>query len=814
MTVSPWRSLARAFRELKRRPSYPALAIVVLVAGVAPATAFLSLINWAFLRPVPGIARSGELLAVRVTDPESGGRVGLPNPSVERWLAEASEVQAGAAFLPLSLDVTLPEQRPVRVASHIVTGGYFETLGVRPSLGRVLTPDDARGTGSAPVAVISHRLWQTVFGGDPNVLGRMIEVNQTALEVVGVAAREFKGPSRVDDIGVWLPAPAITAAVPRLPAAILSMERARIWQSMVVRPNAGVPASAVRQQLLNAAPELETAGLELAVAAERGLSPGLRSQLRRSLAIVGALVGLLVFLTVLSLVNLTLARTLRQRREVAVRRALGANLRAVLREPFWTAVVVGGLGSAVSIAAGLLVFQAIDVAGLLPASADATALRLDWRVVFMAAGLGLAIMVVTWGSSGLAAARFAPSETLRPAGGGRTSRVRRGLVAAQIMVSVALVSAAGLAARSLGRLLMPVETYDPDRLTLASVNPGAIGYDDAQADRLFRDLVLEIEELPGVEHAGFSWLPPMGPQRYQENVLAIGRAGGGDEIVASANMISPGWLGTMGIELLEGRDFSEAEYGRSERPDRGQVLVNSTLANLLFPGSSALGRELRMTGRRESAFEIIGVVADTRLQDMWDAPGPALFDPFGNGYRTTSATFAVRGTETEGIVRRIGALLEERNPALSIGEGRSMAAIVADRTAEERTMSRVAALLAGCAVALAAVGLFALMSQAVLERTREFGVRSALGADPARLMRLVLWNAFAVIGVGLASGLTAAFGVGRLMQARLFETPPFDPVVLLGAAVVFLAVGATASIPAWWAARIDPAAALRADDGV
>jgi hypothetical protein len=329
-----------------------------------------------------------------------------------------------------------------------------------------------------------------------------------------------------------------------------------------------------------------------------------------------------------------------------------------------------------------------------------------------------------------------------------------------------------------------------------------------------RDLAREIGALPGVTAAGFTWLAPFGAQRYSEQVLPAGAVEASPDVIAAdANMMSPELLDALGMELVAGRTFSVEEYERRERPARGHVVINETLARMLFPSGAAVGRDIRMPGRREEAFEVIGVVRDARLRDVREPPGPGLYDPFGNGYLTSSATFVIRSSGTTAtLMPAIQAILRERDARVRALEMTTMTDRLNQLMSEEIAIARITAVLAALAALLAAFGLYGLVSEAVQARRHEMGVRQALGAQPLQMLAATLRHVAVPVGVGLLAGIAASTQVGRLLQTQLVGVSTSDPGSILAALLLLTVVCVVAlTVPAVRALRADPLTALRGD---
>jgi len=811
--VNPAETLVQSVRTLRRSPVFTILATLVLAAGVGANTGIFSLANWALLRPVPGVTGSENLVRVSAKDGGSASIVPLSNPVVSRLIEAGPAIEAGTAFRTQPLDVmTSSDGAASREVGQVVTPAFFDVLGVRMHIGRGFTPVEGAPETVHAVVVLSFRYWREVLHGPSDVLGRELTLNGRTFTVIGVAAEGFNGPDRTDRVAMWLPSSALPAVMGRLPANVLSMERAPLWGWLLVRKAPGATVGAIAAQLSRAEPTLASAGIEFDVDSRVGLPPSLRERLNATFLVVGSLVALLWLLTAANLANLLLSRASRRHHEVAVRRAIGASSAQVTATILAEGLLLAAVGTVVALAASVVTVRVLGGRSLALGFVQQGSVPLDLRVFGFATLTALTSAALASLAAATAARRSGAIAALRARSttvSGR--RFRAGLVAVQLGLSVALVVGAGLAARSLTLIQSRDLGFDPEHVLLFSLNPGVQGYPDAAADGLFRDLLRQIEADRGVESAGFAWLAPLGTQRYAEQVTGVGSTA--EPIAAQANMVTPGMFDALGMELIEGRTFDEREYGRSDRPDHGAVILNRSLARTLFPGQTAVGREIHMEGRRESSFEVIGVVADARILSLREMPGPALYDPFGNGYSTSNATFAVRTAQHDpAIAARIRELVRQRDPRLPLLDPAPLDDVIAAELIEERLLTRVTSVFALLSLLLAAAGLFGLVSESVQARVREFGVRSALGASGSHLIRLVLRDVFVIVGAGAVLGLVLSTQVGELMRARLFGVEPGNPWAV-GSAVLVLGIVALAATigPASRAARIDPLDAIRAD---
>lgn len=810
-------SLARTARTLMRSPTFTVVFVMTLAVGIGASTTVFSVANWALLRPLPGVESPDDLISIRANQIEREGMIPFSYPMARRIVEETGPgLTAAAAYVSTTAEVAVvPGETPLRAEAQAVTTGYFDVLGVPAFLGRLFEPEEGDPTSVHRVMVLSHDYWSERFGADPAVVGRTVDVNGSAYAVVGIAAPEFVGTQRAAATDIWFPISAVPEVLPRIPPNVLALERAFIIPELIGRLTPGAAPEDVGGALGPRLPEFEAMDARLDVASGLGLSPGLQARVSGTLWVLGGLVSLLLALTVANLTNLILSRLARRRNEALLRKALGASFGRLTLGLMAETGILALLGSTVALIGTWLVLRALEGAQWFPWFPAIQDVPLDGRVLaFSLASAAIAALTATSGTA-WAFQRLAPADAMRSGSGSTRAGgfLRKGLVSVQVAISLCILISAGLLVRSLDQLHRVDLGMDPSGVVLFSLNPGSQGYSTEASDRLFRDLHVELTSMPSIEAVGFSWLPPFGTRSYTEQIAALGGVGEGEIITAQANMITPDYLQTLGLRLLEGRTYDEREYLEPVRPDRGDIVLNRTLAETLFPGESALGREVRLPGRSESAFEVIGVIEDARLTGVREPAGPLFFDPFGNGYTTSSATFALRTSgDAEAMLDIVRRQVRALHPDLALFDVQTFEARIEGTLVEERMMARVTSIFALLSVLLASVGLYGLVSESAQARVGEFGIRTALGAGQSQVLSLVLRESLVLVLLGSVLGLLGATQIARLLEARLFEVGTLDPTTFLLAPALMVAVALVAAVgPAVRALRVDPARTLQAD---
>jgi predicted permease len=801
-----------AARALRRSPLFAIVSVLSIAVGVGATTAIVTLANTLLLRPPPGVGHPGRLVTIGRTDE---GR-GFDNFSYPNFLdyRSARSLSGMAALRVEPQAVSLAGSNggePIQMSA--VSGNFFEVLEARPALGRFFTMKEDRAPGADPVVVLSHALWTRRFEADPAIIGKPIVLNGSPFTVVGVAATGFQGPFVLSP-DLWVPLTASTLL--GLPADIFA-QRGAVWIMGIGRlaPDVGLgqaqaELSAIAKRLEQQYPrENEQKGLAVMPAS---LFPGdMRSMIGGFMAMLLVVAGLVLVIASTNVAGMLLARASARRREIAVRLALGAS-----RGQLVTQLVIESL----------LVFAAAGAAGLLLAHwlvAGLMALvprlpvqlvfdpQLDWRVLTFT----LAVSLVTGIVAGIVPALQSTRPDLVPAlksdtaGTGTTQRLRlrSGLLVTQIAFSMLLLIVAGLFARSLLRARSIDPGFDPRGVHIASMDLGLANYDSATGRRVAAAILERARAIPGVQSTALSAMLPLdGGGMGLGGIQVAGRQAPNprEGWRMDWNVVTPGYFATLNIPLVRGRDFAESD--REGAPD--VAILNEAFAAALFPGQDPVGRTVSNGNR---TLTIIGVARDAKYRSLGEPRRNFIYVTLGQRYmgRTNLLVKAPGATAVAGPVRRIVADIDA---ALPILRQQTMTEQTATSLFPQRLALYVSSALGVVALLLALVGIYGVTAFSVTQRTREIGVRVALGAQRSHVLALIVRQGVALAAIGVAVGALAAFGATRLIGNLLYGVPPTD-VVAFGAAAVLLAVAALAAswIPARRAARVDPIVALRSE---
>jgi len=807
--------LRHGVRLMRRNPGFVLVAVVVLGLGIGANAAIFGMVNALLLRPLP-VEEPGRLVALLGTG-EGNDKLSYANLADLRGAtADVFTGLVGRRFVHAAVG---DEGAADVVWGELVTGDYFSVLGVTPALGRGFLPDEDRAPGQRPVIVLGHHFWTERFHADPGILGRTIRLNGQAFTVVGVAPAIFTGTQFALGMDFW--APLMMHAVVEPQSA--GMLEARDWRSLQVigrlAPGATLPGA--RQAVATVADRLvhdhpkENAGRSVTVVPERdGRNPPQVSAGLRLGAVLGLSVAALVLvIACANVANLLLARAAARRREVGVRLSLGAPRRRLVRQLLTEGILLAVAGGAF----GLLLTT--WTSELLTRFRPPVPFRLaldfapDGRVLLFTALVSVLTVFVFGLAPALQASRGDLVRLLhdRPAGRGRRPRLGGALVIGQVALSFAVLAAAGLFLRSLANATRIDPGFKPTGLVLASFDLQLLGYDEARGRTFSDELVRRVRALPGVGEAALVDNVPLDTNWSTVGpVLAEGQPvpEEGKGLRAEVAMASPGLFRTLGVTLSRGRDFDERDASETTPV----AIVNETLAARLWPGEDPIGKRLRWGGAEAARRQVIGVVRDMKSRTLGEAPIPFVYLSLRQTYRSELTLLARgdRGTGglLEAVRREIGAL----DAGLPVYGLRTMEEHMGYALWWTRMGATLAAVFGGLALLLAAVGLGGLMAYTVRQRTREIGLRVALGARPADVQRLVLGRGLGLTLFGLAAGLLAALLLGRLMQAALYGVASFEPAVLLAvAALLGLSTFLASWLPARRAVRIEPMLALRSE---
>jgi putative ABC transport system permease protein len=789
------------FRMLWKRPGFTAVAALVLALGVGANTAIFSVVNAVLLRPLP-YPGAERIVAFDGVNPSKGiTESNLSAPDFEDWRSEDRAFEGLSVYWTANASLTGGDE-PERVALGRVGGDFFRVMGVGAAAGRAVGPEDDK-QGGADVAVIGHGLWRRHFGASPEVIGRRIEVSGRSYEVVGIMPPGFDFPQRAE---IWAPARLDASKEPRDNRSYSVIGRLKEGVSL---REAQAELDGLTARLAAAYPPTNAGwGVQLKTLKDNIVGP-----VRVMLLVLLGAVAFLLLVACANVANLTLARAAARRREVAVRLALGAGRWRVARQLMTESLLLSLLGGAAGVA------LSVWLVDLLVALAPEDTPRIS------EAGVDASVLLFALGAAGLTGALvgLAPAlQATRPdvqaalKEGGRGAAGERGglrslLVVSEVAISVVLLVGAGLLVKSFARLGSVNPGFDPAGvMTIRVALPSARYKEPRQKAEFYEKLLERVRAVPGVESAGAVLSLPLGGSNFSvgRSFIREGRPETPEEATnAGYQVVSPGYFGAARVPLVAGRDFDE----RDGEGATMVVVVNETLARQSFPGEDPLGKRIKVWRDEKFTREVVGVVGDVKSQTLDAEAGPQIYVPHKQDAGWGGLSLAVRAKgDPQSLVPSLRAEVRALDSNLPVFDVKTLGQVVDASLAYRRATAVLMAAFACLAAALAAVGLYGVISYAVTQRTREIGIRVALGARPGDVLRLVLRQGGALVVAGVALGALLAFAATRAMQSLLYEVSSADPAVFILVPLLLGAVALVAClVPARRAARVDPMVALR-----
>jgi predicted permease len=828
------RHLKLAFRTLFKTPFVTVVAILSLALGIGANAAIYSVFNQMLLRPLP-VPQPDRLVNFAAPGPirgsnscnQSGDCTEVFSYSMFRDLEKAKTAFSGTAghFL-FAVSVAMPGQTPVSGQGAYVSGSYFPVLGIRPALGRLLTTNDDKTIGSDYVAVLSHEFWTSQLGADPSVVGRQMTINGHQMTIVGVAAKGFTGTTLGARPNVFVP---ITMRSVLTPGWNQYERRNGYWVYIFgrLKPGATIEqglasVNSVYRTLINDVEAPQQKGMSAQTLARfkaklvtmkdgrKGQSSAIRDA-RTPLTLLFSITGIVLLIACANIANLLLARAAQRTMEMAVRLSLGATRKQLVGQVLTESILLALLGGAVSILVAYLTLHGIMA--LLPAQTQAASqFGLSLPVFGFTAVVSLATGLIFGIVPALQSTRPDLVTELRNnsgklSGGRAAAKFRTSLVTAQIALSMALLIAAGLFIKSLRNISRVDLGIKIDNVVTFAIAPARTGYDSTRAYALYGRMEDALSAIPGVTGVTSSSIQLLAGNNWGEGVSVEGFKKDPDTDDGSRyNAVGANYFTVLGVPLVAGRDFKISDYSSAERV----AIVNETFAKKFNLGQNAVGKRMSV-GNDSLNITIIGLAKESKYSQVKDTVPPVFMRPWRQAGNWSANNFYVRSSlPAAQILRSIPAVMKTLDPNLPVERLKLLPQQVEDNVYMDRMISTLSVSFAALATLLAAVGLYGVLAYSVAQRTREIGVRMALGANSGRVRTMVLTQVGVMTLIGSIIGIAGALGLGRTAKSLLFELQANDPIVMVLAAVTLALVAFAAGfIPARRASRIDPMAALR-----
>jgi predicted permease len=799
-----FQDLRFAFRLVRKNPGFTSIAVLTLALGMGATTTIFSVVNSVLLRPLP-YRNHARLLRVQETHPGAVGS-GVTFATFLDFQREAQTVENASAFREWVFNVTGGAE-PQQVPGALISGNFFNALGSQPLFGRTIQPEDDQPGGNNRVVVLSHSLWRSRFGADPQILGQTFNVNAEPFTVIGVMPQGFDFPQHSE---LWCPL---------VPGGGLHNNRRAHLLTVLADRKSGESLGSVQGELAAFAesvekrnPGVDDPSLTLNVVT---LQKSLVAPVRPALIILLVAVGLLLLIACANVANLLLARTAARRKEIALRLALGASqarlAKLLLTESILVSLLAGAVGLFIA-QAGLAFIRTQDNQDL----PRFTEISLDWRVFAFALVVSILSGLFFGLAPALASAKLNLNAPLKEGNWkpvGSSLRLSNGtLTVLQFGLATILLAGAGLLGSSLLRVLRESPGFNPDRLLTLQVFLSSVKYPERSPNAaiVLHEMLARVRALPGVRSAGIVNALPITGGPSTEFVIE-GRPAPklGDEPGADIRVADPGYFPTMGIPLLAGRSFTEHDTAGSTRV----VLINETLARKFWPNpyQNPIGQRITMKDWGPPLTgEIVGIVGDVKGDGLDAVVSPMLYWP----YTQFGLVFNTMVVRTDGDPLRFTAAVKDRIWSVDkdqpVSRVQSMEQILSDSVARRRLYVVLLGVFASVALLLAAAGIYGVVSYSVTQRTREIGIRVALGAERVDVLWLIVAQAAKLALTGELLGILLALAITRLMASLLFGTSAADPLTFAGVPIVLSTVAlAACCIPARRAIRVDPVVALR-----
>ena len=800
-------------RQLLKRPGFTLLAIISMALGIGANTAIFSLVDTAAFRPLP-VRNASELQELYGTL-NNGADYTLQSYLNYKDYRDRNQVFSGLIAYRIVVASLSHNGTNERLWGMTASGNYFDVLGVPLQLGRGFLPEEDQTPKSHPVVILSYGCWQKRFGADPGIVGRTVSLNNVAFTVIGVARKGFAGTEVAYAPEFW--APLMMSAVIE-PGSNYLEQRVDNNLFVIGRLKPGVTKAQAEAALKILTDEMgkeypkENAGRGIELIPPGLFIPSIRNAVFALATVLAAIGALVLLLACVNLANLLLARATERRKEIAIRLAVGASRARLIRQLLTESVMLSLLGGAAGVSLAAWITHLVRTVKLPTDVALMFDLRTDWRVL----SFTLVLSLITGLVFSLIPALQSSKPELVPAlkdesslAGFRRSRLRNTLVVIQVALSLVLLICAGLIVRSLQEAQRMQPGFNPQNAVALSFDMGLQGYDDAKKLAFQKQVLERVRSLPGIESAAITDNIPLSLNYSSTSIYVEGQPPTpmSQLPLAIPMSVTPNYFRTMGMSL-RGRDFMEQEDKKENRV----AIVNETFARKFFPGQEAIGKRFNFGGSENPFWEIIGVCGDGKYNTLGEEPQPAVFRPqlrdCSPSVSLVARTRGDTGTALVALQREMRSL----DPTLPLFEVKTLTEHMKIPLFPARIAAGALGSFGVLALVLAAVGIYGVMSYVVAGRTREIGLRMALGARGGNVRNLILRQGMMLALIGSMIGLAIAFGATRLLKTVLYGVSAIDPTTFIGVTFLLGAVALFACwIPALRASRVDPMVALRAE---
>lgn len=811
------KDLRYAIRSLIKRPGFVAVAVITLALGIGANTAIFSLVNTVLLRSLP-VDQPHQIVSVAIRGKDdSMSAFSFPN---FRDFRDRNDVLSGLfvyRFVPLSLSRSGANER---IWGFEVSGNYFDVLGVNAIKGRTFHQDEDNTPLANPIAVLSYESWQARFGGDPNIVGKDVLLNNQQFKVIGIAPEGFKGTELVYTPEIWLPSSMMKWVEPG--ADWLEDRNTRnFFANGRLKPGvsarqAEASLNLLAQQLAKEYPDTNE-GQSIKVVPPGFILPDLRGAVVSFTWVLMGAVGLVLIVTCTNLAGLMLARATDRRREIAIRLAMGANRVRLIRQLLTESVLLSLVGG---VAGVLLAFWIVNVLLAFKPPIDfplAMDVSIDWHVLLFSLCVSVLAGAIFGLAPALQATRPGLSQALRETsaqGGAARTRLRSVLVVAQIAISLVVLIAAGLVVRTLQQLQTMNPGFDPQNALTMSFDLGLQGYDEQRGQQFYHQLTERVQALPGVKSAAVSSYIPLSLNYNSRNIFIEGQPAERGENVPTAMNASAGprYFQTMHTPIVQGREFNDQDQAKSEQV----AIVNETFVRRLMPNvtssAEAVGKRFAFGSVSGQFMRIVGVAKDGKYFSITEDQRPFVWTPMAQDYQSGGILTVRTEGRPEALLGAVRKEVQTLDPNLPLFDVKTLTEHMRFALFPPKIAATVLGVFGLVALLLSAIGIYGITSYTVAQRTHEIGIRLALGAQLSDVLKLVLSHGLKLTIIGAALGLFGAYLATRAITSVLYGVSATDPLTFIGVSLLLIGVALVACyVPSRRATKVDPLVALRSE---
>lgn len=814
-----WKDIRYALRMLLKNRGFTLIAVLALGLGIGANTAIFSLFNGMLWRPLP-VKNARELMILAAKSKDIDFPINLSYPDYQDYRQLKNVFSDLVCYTPSPVGFAAQGQ-PERAWVELVSGNYFSALGLQPALGRTFAPDEGWVANKDPLLVLSYQFWQKRFGGNKRVVGQTVQVNNHPFTIIGVAPEEYVGAYYWLKPDFYIPLSAVGLLDPGQKDTLTDRKAAFLrvlgyLQPGVTTTQAMAAAEPIDRQLAHDYPEFHK-GLSLLVLRELDArpEPGISAFMSTAMLIFMFLVGLVLLIACANVANLILARANGRRKEFATRVALGASRMRVVRQLLTETILLSAFGGIL----GMLLarwagkgLMTIHVPTDIPLRLFD--LRLDWRIFTFTFVAALLTGIVAGLVPALQASRTDLADTLKAggrSGGGSAGhhRFRNALVVSQVAVSLLLLSCAGFFIRSLQNSAHVDMGFRVDHTLMVSVDLGLQGYSEQRGQQFYKQLTERLRGLHGVRDAAVGAYIPMGYDNSLINIFPEGQVidDKSKTETAADDEVQPSYFRAVGTPVIQGREFTDADTATSPRV----AVINEAFAKKIWPGENAIGKHFR-TKKDEADIEVVGLTRTGKYFFLYESPQPFVYFPLAQHYVSAANLFVYTQNDPQSMVSAVRDQIRQFDATLPVFAVTTMEAHV--QYGKPLLPARLGAMLVGAfgvlGLVLASVGVYGVVSYSVSQRTQEIGIRTAMGAQPSSVLRLILKQGMNMAVIGSGIGIVLSLVVFRALSTVLYGVSVFDPLTLTSVSSLLIAVAFIASyIPALRATHVDPVVALR-----